>query len=78
MRFVVDCSLLVRTYNYVLFSLLSLGRFAELLVTFRNHIAEGNTKQSRLSLLQLSCAAYRGQQAVHYIEYNHSCMIVIL
>ena len=53
---------------FTLFSLLSLGRFAELLVAFRDHIAEGKTKQSGLSLLQLSCAAYRGQYAVHYIE----------
>ena len=50
------------------FSLLSLGRFAELLVAFRNHIAEGKTKQSSLSVLQLSCAAYRGNPDVHYME----------
>ena len=49
------------------FSLLSLGRFAELLVAFGNHITEGNTKQSGLSLLQLSSAAYRGNPTVHYM-----------
>ena len=53
------------------FSLLSLGRFAELLVAFRNHIAEGKTKQSNLSVLQLSCAAYRGNPDVHYMECGH-------
>ena len=78
LRFIVNCSLLVCKYVYVLFSLLSLGRLAELLVAFRNHIAEGSTKQSGLSLLQLSCAAYRGRQAVHYIECNHNCMNVVL
>ena len=54
-------------------SLLSLGRFGELLVTFRNHVREGNAKQSGLSLLQLSSAAYKGQQTVHYIDCRHSC-----
>lgn len=49
-------------------SILSLGRFAELLVAFHSHVAEGNGKHSGLSLLQLSCAAYRGQSDVHYIE----------
>ena len=51
-----------------MFSLLSLGRFAELLVAFRNHITDGNTKHSGLSVLQLSSVAYRGQSDVHYIE----------
>ena len=60
------------------FSLLSLERFAELLVAFRNHIAEGNTKRSRLSLLQLACAAYRGNPAVHYMKMWSQKYILLL
>ena len=55
----------------VYFSLLSLGRYAELLVAFRNHITKGHGKQSGLSLLQLSYAAYKGRLSILVCMYVH-------